>query len=301
MSVPTRFVLQQGPVLAALARTAATVVGQRFRSPEASAMPTVPGREFAVELPPRPADLVAAYVRHVGGNPSTYRDHLPPHFFPQWGFGPASRTLVGLPYPLARAMNGGSTVEVRAPLPIDEPLTVTAQIVNIDDDGYRAIIDQRIVSGTASVPEAIEAHLLVFIPLKKREGGKGKKRKTGPTVPGDAQEIGFWKLRSDAGLDFAKLTGDFNPVHWITAAARASGFRNTILHGYATMARSWEGLNQNRYKGGGDIRRFEARFTRPLVLPARVGLYTAEVDGQKHVWVGDAPGGTAYMTATYET
>ena len=38
------------------------------------------------------------------------------------------------------------------------------------------------------------------------------------------------------------------------------------------------------------------RFTRPLVLPARVGVY---VRGDK-VWVGDAPGGPAYLEGTFK-
>ena len=39
------------------------------------------------------------------------------------------------------------------------------------------------------------------------------------------------------------------------------------------------------------------RFTRPLVLPARVGVY---VRGDK-VWVGDAPGGGAYLEGTFRS
>ena len=40
----------------------------------------------------------------------------------------------------------------------------------------------------------------------------------------------------------------------------------------------------------------DVRFVRPLILPAKVGLY---VDGQGGVWVGDAPGGPAYMQGSY--
>ena len=41
----------------------------------------------------------------------------------------------------------------------------------------------------------------------------------------------------------------------------------------------------------------DVRFVRPLLLPARVGLYVG--DGNR-VWVGDAPGGGAYLEGTYQ-
>jgi len=40
-----------------------------------------------------------------------------------------------------------------------------------------------------------------------------------------AHEIGWWSIRPNDAVDFAVLTGDFNPVHWLPAYARAAGFR----------------------------------------------------------------------------
>jgi acyl dehydratase len=73
------------------------------------------------------------------------------------------------------------------------------------------------------------------------------------------------------------------------------GFRGTILHGFATMARAIEGLVRARFAGDpARLRTFDGRFTKPLLLPARVGLYARGAD----VWVADAPGGPAYLAAT---
>ena len=115
-------------------------------------------------------------------------------------------------------------------------------------------------------------------------------------MPEDVRELAFWSIGPKAGLDFAKLTGDFNPIHWIAGYARASGFRNTILHGFSTFARAWEGLNATLLKDGSELTTFDAQFTRPLVLPARVGLYVTD----DRVYVGDAPGGPAYMVGTFK-
>jgi acyl dehydratase len=243
---------------------------------------------------PLPADLVRDYVRHVGGDPAAYRGVLPPHLWPQWGFPLAARTLTGIPYPIARVLNGGCRMEVNAPLPAGEALQVSARLEDIDDDGRRAVLHQRVVTGTKAHPEALVGHLYAVVPLAKGNGAPSAK----PRVPDDAAELGYWRIPADAGLQFAKLTGDFNPVHWIRPYARAFGFPSTILHGFSTAARAIEGMNRAMFAG--DVRRirvFDCKFTRPLVLPARVGLYVAG-DG---VFVGDAPGGPAYLVGTYTT
>jgi acyl dehydratase len=115
-------------------------------------------------------------------------------------------------------------------------------------------------------------------------------------VPEDAREIGRVHLAHDAGLSFAKLTGDINPIHWVPAYARASGFPDVILHGFGTLARTWEALNRGVFSG--DVRALaslECRLTRPLVLPHDVSFY---VRGRE-VFVADAPLGPAYLTGTF--
>lgn len=303
MTVSLRHVLEQGPVIRALGRTAWSAI----RAKPGAAKPSCPGPWIEAELPPRSDALVRDYIRHVGGDPSWYRGVLPAHLFPQWGFGLAAETLVGIPYPLARVMNAGCRIEAKAPLPANEPLHVKVRLESIDDDSRRALITQRILTGTRSAPEAVDAELRAFVPLGKPEG-KGEKAasraapKQRPTVPSDAKEIAFLRIASNAGLEFAKLTGDFNPVHWVPAYARANGFRACILHGFATLARSLEALNRASFAG--DATRLawvDVRFTRPLVLPARVGVYMTPTPDGGGLFVGDAPSGGAYLEGRFGT
>jgi hypothetical protein len=298
MTVPFRYALSQGPALAALGRVAISTLRKEPTSAPARP-PQVPGPWLEVRLPPRPADLVRDYVRHVGGDPGWYRGRVPCHFFPQWGFPLGERALEGLGYPLARGMNAGCRIENRAPLPAGEPLDVRARIESIDDNGKRAIISQRVITGTASNPEAVVAEMRVFIPLGGKEPRDAKRTRPRPTVPTNVHEIAFQRIPEGAGLDFAKLTGDFNPIHWLAPYARASGFRNVILHGFSTFARAIEALNRSRFAGDPTrLAVIDARFSRPLVLPARVGIYVTNEGG---LWAGDAPGGGAYLEGRFET
>ncbi len=289
MSVSNRFLLAQGPMLGTLARTALA----SLRTPSAP-RPAVPGPWVERELPPRPEALVDAYVRATGGDLAAYRRTLPVHLFPQWSMAVAAETLRGVPYPLVRVLNAGCAVNVRAPLPRGERLVVRARLESIDDDGRRAILVQRVVTGTRAEPDALVTEIRAFVPLEapKKGGARSDRR----TVDLDAREIGSLRLAADAGLDFAKLTGDLNPLHGLAPWARAMGHRRPILHGFATLARAWEVLVRARYAGAaGAVRTLDARFVRPLPLPSRPFVYLA---GDR-LAVADAPGAVPYLDATF--
>jgi hypothetical protein len=304
MPVSNRHILEQGSSLGALGRVLITTLEQQVlgKKPPRTA-PPVPGPRIEASYPPRSTQLIRDYVQNVGGDPTAYGNSLPPHMFSQWCFGLAGRSLQGVPYRMSRVLNAGCNYEVRAPLPENEPLSVSARLENIDDDGRRALMQVRLISSTPSVKEGLIADLFSLVPLgggKKEGNGAPKKeaKKDSPRVPDDANEVAFFEMSATAGLDFAKLTGDFNPIHWIPAAARASGFPNVILHGFGTMARTIEGLNRGLF--GGDVTRLKkwsCRFTKPMVLPAKAAVFVKDSE----VFVGVAPGGPAYLVGNFES
>ncbi|PRP99076.1 MaoC like domain protein [Enhygromyxa salina] len=300
MALPTKHIRSQGPVIKMLGATALTALRRSITGSAPSGPIEVPSPEFRATLSPRPRALIRDYVRFCGGDPSSYKHTLPPHLWPQWGFPLAAKTLVALPYPMFKVLNGGCRVEVKGTLANDEPLEVSARLVNIDENERRAVLEQQVVTGTAANPEAIVATMYAIVPLARPErGGGNKARKQPERVPVDAEELARWKLPADAGLAFALLTGDFNPVHWIPPYARAFGFRNTILHGFASMAKAWEGLVRARYGGSPTaIRSFDVKFTKPLTLPAKVGLYLQTGEDQDQVWIAAAPGASPYLAGT---
>ena len=305
MPVSTKHVLQQGPVIKTLAGVAWAALRQG-KHPSGSVQ--TPSEELIGTVDPLPAGLVRDYVRHVGGDPSAYKGLIPAHLFPQWSFPLASRTLVGVPYPMFKVLNGGCRLQIDQHLPAGVPLRARARLEGIDDNGRRAVLHQRVITGTDEHPNALTADLYAIVVHDKAT--REKNGITGPSpkkqkarVPDGAEEIARWKLRADAGLDFAKLPGDFNPVHWVRPYAKAFGFRNTILHGFSTMARTIESLQRSVFAGSiHALKSIDVQFTEPLVLPHAVGVYLGEsTDAGQKVYVGDAPGGPAYLVGTYES
>ena len=292
MRVSYRHLFRQGKVLRALLE--AGVLSARGGG--AKGEPTAPGPVIERTLPPLARSLIRDYVRHVGGNPDAYKNTVPPHLFPQWGFPLLSKTLQAVPYDMSRVVNAGFRMEIRRALPADEPLRMKGNLAAIDDNGRRIIITERLITETDSAPDALLAEVNALIPLKK-PGEKSGAKKDKPRVPTDVREIGRWRLGPNAGLEFAFLTGDFNPIHWIPAYAKAAGFRNTILHGFSTAARAIETLNQALWSGRVDyLKSWDVRFNRPLVLPGNVGVFVDDLGG---VYIGDGPGGPSYLSGHY--
>ena len=293
--VSTLHLLRQGPVLRSLAST----VLRSVRAGRSSGVaPEIPGPELRRTVPARNPSLVRAYLRQSGADASWYRGQLPPHLFPQWGFPILSACLAGMPYDLTRLLNAGCRMELRAPLPADQPLQLRAQLMELDDDGRRVIFKQRLQTGTAKEPEALVCHITAILPLpREKRSGKGSARKEKPRVPEAARELTQLRLGPRAGRDFALLTGDVNPIHWLAPYARMAGFKTIILHGYALQARVLEGLNHQLFSGDmGRLASLEVRFLRPLLLPARAGLF---IHGDE-VFVGRAPGAPAALSGRFE-
>lgn len=281
--------LRQGPVVGGMLRLAAAGRGE--------GAPETPGPEFTETVPPRPRSMVRDYLRFVGGDPGAWRGQLPPHLFPQWGFPLYTRALAGLPYDLKKVVNAGFRYTAHGPLPDDEPLELSSRLMSVDDDGRRALIELELVTGTASSPRALVATNVVFVPTGRRGGEEKKAPRPKPTVPLDARTLGSRRLGRWAGWDFAQLTGDVNPLHWLTPYARASGFKRVILHGFCTAAVCIEAINRGMFAGDvSRLRSFEARFTRPQLLP---GTLKSFVRGGE-AWVGESPGGPATLTGAFE-
>jgi acyl dehydratase len=284
-------------VIAGFGRILASAARQRWQgAPEQT---QVPGPAFSATLPPRDPKLVADYLRWCGGDASAWRGRVPHHMFAQWGFGVLPKTLEGISYPVAKALNAGCRMEIEADIPLDSPLHVTAQLVNIDDDGRRVILTQRLTTALPDGTRALTADVSVFIPLaSKPSSDRPKTRRPKPTVPADARELSFRRYSGDDGFRFACLTGDFNPVHWVTPYAQMAGFGRRIMHGFGTLGRSLETLNRTLWAGDTrHLKTVDVRFTKPLKLPGKAGVY---VRGSE-LYAGSAAGGEAYLSGTFTT
>ena len=245
-------------------------------------------KRLTYEAPPLPDRLINDYVRHVGG--TGYKRTVPPHLAPQWFFPLTSRLLQGLPYPPREMLNGGCRFEIAGDLPRGEAFSIEAERVAVEESDARVLIKQRAVTHTKAQREVLVAHFTIVFPKKKQKRKRAKRK----TVPDDTRQIEQLSVPERAGREFALLTGDFNPIHTVPPIARAMGFPNVINHGFSTLARTYEAVRRQVYRGRPrPFSMFEARFTKPLVLPARTGIFLAPSptdDDDRRVFVGHSIG-----------
>jgi hypothetical protein len=300
----------QGATLAAMARVGLdALVGSRARR-GGDLAGFAPGPRHRAMLPPPDPGLVRDFVRYLGGEAALWRTEVPPLLFPQWTFPLLAKTLAPLPIPAHRLLNGGFSLDTSGPLPAGEALEVEAQLVAIEEGPRKTTFVQEVVTGTASSPAALRVR---FFPVLPRRGGAAGSAGTGaagqdaaeptsrsdvgplPAIPPEgAREVARLGLSRRAGLDFAALTGDFNPIHWLPPVARASGFRDVILHGFASFGMALGRLVDAEL--GGDPRRVTrvaARFNQPLVLPAEAVVLS---DGEGGVWLGPGLGQKSWVS-----
>ncbi len=201
--------------------------------------------------PPAEA-LVRRYVDWAcawTGAASRYDKELPPHMVSQWSLPLVGELLLRLPYRLTAVINQGASLHMHGPLPRDTLLIVTAKIEQIEPTAGRTRVVVAITTGTEQQPKLVEARLhMSFL-------------QPGPRPPKTTQECPAEPQWRTAGLRFALLTGDFNPIHWCGPLARRSVFGGKVLHGFGSLVRSYEALEPDSF------REIDVRFVRPVPLP----------------------------------
>lgn len=231
----------------------------------------------AMQLPaisrvvPAPATaLVDSYVAWCGAA-GRYAGTLPPHMMSQWGIPLVTELLLQTSFPLAQVINQGVTLTVRGDLPRGEPLHLRAAMHSVEEDESRVRVSVAITTGTAQAPELVEAVLhMIFIKPGHQKRKSGQDAREEPLW----ETVGQWQAGAQDGFQFAVLTGDFNPIHWIGLAGRFSAFKQKVLHGFGMFVRSYEQL------GAAGLREIDVRFLRPVPLPSQaLTVQAAAPDG----------------------
>jgi len=88
-------------------------------------------------------------------------------------------------------------------------------------------------------------------------------------TPLPLSEVAQWAPAADIGRRYARVAGDFNPIHLCAATAKLFGFPRAIAHGFWNKARTLAELQQHLPNAGYEL---SVRFQQPLLLPGAVTL-----------------------------
>lgn len=118
--------------------------------------------------------------------------------------------------------------------------------------------------------------------------------------PRKAPEISDWallkafNLDAGAGRRYARVSGDYNPIHLTGATARLLGFKKAIIHGMWSAAATAAAVETT--EGACEL---HCEFKTPLYLPGKANLH-AQKSGEKIEFIlQDAKKFTPILTGTY--
>ncbi len=240
---------------------------------------------LVADIRPDP-DRLADYDRVCG---FTLRDHVPPTWLHVLTF-PLHVHLLGgadSTIRLAGAVHVANAMRLHRRVGVTEVLDAAVRIENLRPHRRGAQLD---VIGEVRVGDELvwDGASTYLAPGAKVDGAPDE---TVPTVStgstNDRGEhmspIATWRLPADLGIDYRRVSGDPNPIHTSRLAARVFGFDRAIAHGMWTHARLLAALEPRLP----DAYAVEARFARPILLPATVGAW----------WHQDADGWVAGVTS----
>lgn len=98
-------------------------------------------------------------------------------------------------------------------------------------------------------------------------------------------QVAQWKAPSDIGRQYARVSGDYNPIHLSAASARLFGFPSAIAHGLWNKARTLAALEDHLPTANIEI---AVQFKKPVRLPSSLALLaSAAGSGGELQLIGD--------------
>ena len=83
------------------------------------------------------------------------------------------------------------------------------------------------------------------------------------------------EMHSGLGREYAKVSGDYNPIHLNTMGARVFGFKRHLLHGWYSVNRCLQPYEKELKRTAELL----ASFKKPLFLPSKINLKTERATG----------------------
>jgi acyl dehydratase len=101
--------------------------------------------------------------------------------------------------------------------------------------------------------------------------GKPAERDAEAALP--QRTLAHWRAPADIGRRYARIAGDYNPIHMFAATAKLFGFPRAIAHGLWNKGRALAELGTRLPAAGYEV---SVRFQKPVLLPADVRLLSSE-------------------------
>jgi acyl dehydratase len=185
-------------------------------------------------------------------------------------------------------------VEQRSPLTLDDTLAVSAwsQQLRTHRSGTAVdlVVEVRREGSDDVAWRGVSTYLAKGRTIRGLPAAPEQERHE-PTHPAPT---GRWTLGAGVGRRYAAISGDRNPIHMASLAAKLFGFPRAIAHGMYTASRALATVGAAR----GDAFRWSVEFGKPVLLPGTVTFGVAATTGGRTYAGWDAKTGKTYFSGT---
>ncbi|WP_407940360.1 MaoC family dehydratase [Micromonospora narathiwatensis] len=219
-------------------------------------------------------------------------DRLPATYPHVLGFPLALRlmTAAEFPIPLTGVVHVANRITVHRPVEAGETLDFRTYAEHLRPHERGRQLDVVLIGavGGEEVWRGVSTYL-----GKERQAGGGARRDRGdrPASPAASAQ---WRVTPRVGTDYARVSGDHNPIHTSRLGARLFGFPRPIAHGMWSMARclaALDGRLPEAYTVG-------VSFKLPVPLPSTVAFSATATGGAWDFALHDARSGGPQLVGT---
>ncbi|MGY2290618.1 MaoC family dehydratase [Pseudomonas sp. SDO528_S397] len=207
---------------------------------------------------------VAAYRKVCGFADSPILPATYPHLL-AFGLQMQLLTRDDFPFPLLGLIHLNNRIRVLRPLGGVSALTVGVYAHNLRPHAKGVNFDVITVVEDALGP-LWEAESRM---LRRGVKGEGSPADAALPTPARVSELTRWSASADIGRRYARVSGDYNPIHLSALTARLFGFPQAIAHGLWNTARTLAALGDHLPAANVEI---EVAFKKPVRLPGDVIL-----------------------------
>lgn len=167
------------------------------------------------------------------------------------------------PFPMLGMVHVANSMTQHRPVTVDETLALTSWADSLAPHRKGHTVD---LHGEARVGDEVVWEGRSTYLVRGRGSDDAPARDKPYDIP--PTELATWRLPKDLGRDYAKVSGDANPIHLSALTAKAFGFPRAIAHGMWTHARTLAAV-QPRLPEAFTV---DAQFAKPVLLPSTVVL-----------------------------
>jgi len=174
-------------------------------------------------------------------------------------------TAKAFPFPLLGLIHLSNRIRVLRPMGGVHRVRVSVQVQNLQPHAKGATFDllTTLDDQLGTLWEAQSQMLCRGVKLE----GEPVEEVLVPTLT--LTQVAQWKAPSDIGRRYAKVSGDYNPIHLSAASAKLFGFPSAIAHGLWNKARTLAALADHLPAANIEI---AVQFRKPVRLPSEVAL-----------------------------